>query len=122
MKLKFNRLWLCFNGLAYLLLPPDHGGPSRSRGVEMATLKPVQRLAEVAARAPELAASAQQALDCYGWWLEKSAGGSEATRAWMKGEDNYTSALARATEFGDAMHDIVKDLAERRDLGRFLLV
>jgi hypothetical protein len=122
LKLKFNRLWLCFNGLAFLLLGDEAGRYARAHGLRLTQLKPIERMVEVAARHKELVRPGQEALDGYAWWLERSGAEKDEVRRWIEDDVAYEEASDIARSFGDVMHMIVTRLAERAGLTRYLLV
>jgi hypothetical protein len=122
LKLKFNRAWLCFNGLAYLLLGDPSGKFPRSHGRQLVRLTPVQRMTEIAARAPGEKARVQEALDLYARWLELAGHEGSLVRDRLGEDDTYAAVSSEASRFGDVMWELVTSLGTRAGLSRYLLV
>jgi hypothetical protein len=122
LKLKFNRLWLCFSGLAFLLLGDGPKFFPRVHGRRLVELKPVQRMVEVAESVPAIEARVAEALDHYGWWLDKAGAPKDELHTWIADDSHYMAATECATAFGDSMAALINDLGDRAGLTRYLLV
>ncbi len=130
LKLKFNRLWLCFVGLNYLLLGDETLTFSREHVAEMVELSPAQRMLEISRRAGEpsvdsahrVAELVTDILDQYNWWLTRTATTKEEILTWVGDDAAYRDASARARAFGDGMWRLAILLGDRVDLTRYLLV
>lgn len=127
-KLRFNRLWMCFNGLAYLLAgygPADDDGPGsidRAHAVSMVALSPLERLQRTVELVPSASEPAQQALGELGWWLSTSDREKSALLDAFVGDGLYAEARERGDGFGNAMAELVDAVSERTPLRRFLLL
>lgn len=126
-KLRFNRLWMCFNGLAYLLAgyrPSSTGGSAieKQHAVSMVALSPLERLQRTVVLAPETLEPAQRALDALGWWLSVSDQEKAALRTAFADQDLYDQARERGDQFGDAVAEVVDAVSRRTPLRRYLLL
>ncbi len=63
LKLRFNRLWICFNGVAFLLAGVKDRKVSRDHVERLVALHPIARVEELAERLPETAEPLTCALD-----------------------------------------------------------
>jgi len=122
LKLKFNRPWLCFNALGFLLLGDGPGSFSRDHAHRLVQLTPVARLLEMADEVPACAGRISEILDRYSWWLDRSQANKEEVHAWIGDDAHYEDASTRATNFGDSMSSLVNELGDRAGLTRYLLV
>jgi len=127
-KLRFNRLWMCFNGLAYLLAgyqPEDanrRGAISKEHAVSMVDIPPLKSLRRTVELVPEAIDPAQRALDELGWWLGISDQEKSYLRETFADDDVYAEARGRGERFGDAMAELVGAVSQRTPLHRYLLL
>jgi hypothetical protein len=127
-KLRFNRLWTCFNALAFLLsgyAERDGGAPGsieRSHALALVRLSPLERLLRTVRIVPAAAAAAQRALDELGWWLSLSDQPKLDLLQAFSRDDPYREARDRGAAFGDAMGELVEIVGGRTPLRRFLLL
>jgi hypothetical protein len=141
LKLKFNRLWLCFVGLSYLLLGNERMEFPREHAMRLVELTPVQRMLEIgegAFRRPGESVAADQAmvdtrvrllgdlitaiLESYAWWLLHTAPTKQEQERWIAEDGKYPDASVRARRFGDDMWRLATMLGDRVNLTRYLLV
>lgn len=124
-KLRFNRLWTCFNALVYLVAgykrDSDAGIPIEHAS-KMVELAPLDRVVDVVSLVPEAAEHAQRALDELGWWLTLSDKAKSDLRAAFADETVYDEARERGERFGNAMGDLLDAVARRTPFRRFLLL
>jgi hypothetical protein len=116
LKLKFSRAWLCFTGLAYLLLGEDPGYFPRRHARRMVDLTPVSRMVEIAERVPDLTDLIEDILQAYAAWLGRAGQDKADLVAWVNNDDNYRTILEPAQQFGDLMRDVVNALGNGADL------
>jgi hypothetical protein len=121
-KLKFNRVWLCFNGLAYLLLGDGNGEFPQEHAQRLVDLSPVERFLHIAETVPELQAVIEEALTLYAGWLRHTGAAKGEVLAWIGDDREYEQIAASAIRFGDVMWQLVTDLGRRAELDRYLLV
>ncbi|HEY5286552.1 MAG TPA: hypothetical protein VIJ50_05565 [Solirubrobacteraceae bacterium] len=141
LKLKFNRLWLCFVGLSYLLLGDEQIDFPRAHALRLVNLTPMQRMTEIGdcafQRDAERSGGARADLDeksrllssllatlfdHYAWWFGHTAPTKEEQENWIAEDGNYQEASGRARCFGEDMWRLVMLLGDRVNLTRYLLV
>ncbi len=127
-KLRFNRLWMCFNGLAYLLAgyrpaAGDHPGSiDKDHAFSMVALRPLDRLLRTVDLVPAAVEPAQRALQELGWWLSISDREKRALREAFAEDDVYAEARDRGERFGNAMAELVEAVSQLTPLRRYLLL
>lgn len=126
-KLRFNRLWMCFNGLAYLVsgyqrLDDRTGCITRDHARTMVALSPLDRLSRAVELVPDAYPSAQQALYELGWWLAESDRPKGDLTSLIAEDAFYREARARGEAFGNAMGDMLDAVAAPTILRRQLLL
>jgi hypothetical protein len=122
LKLRFNRLWTCFNGLTFLLAGVEGGRITRAHARELPALTPVRRAVRVAELVPETKGSMQAALDEYSYFLETTDRPKSEVRGAIADDAEYRELRAMADAFARAMDDGLRVVGERSGLGRFLLL
>jgi hypothetical protein len=141
LKLKFNRLWLCFAGLSYLLLGDEDMSFPREHARRLVELTPMERMTQIGdaafQRPVERARQDAAVLDAqvgqlrellatvlghYDWWLSHTAPAKAEQERWIAEPGAYRDASARARQFGDDMWRLVVLLGDRVNLTRYLLV
>jgi predicted nucleotidyltransferase len=120
LKLKFNRVWLCFNGLAFLLLGDADCEFPKSHARRLVATKPVERMRLIAAAVPSLSGEIAAILDRYAGFLTLAAAEDRLER--LGDDGKYANASADATKFGDEMWHLVMALGDRAQLTRYLLM
>lgn len=126
-KLRFNRLWTCFAGLAHLVAGyeqsrADRGFIAREHATEMVALTPLESVLRTVERHPDVEPFAAQALAEMGWWLEHSDVPKAELRARFADDDFYYEARRRGDVFGDAMGDMLDAVVHGTPLRRKLLL
>lgn len=126
-KLRFNRLWTCFAGLAFLVAGYEPVGDgkgfiTREHAVEMVELTPLESVLRTVERHPAAEPFAQRALEEMGWWLSASDAGKDELRERFADRDFYYEARDRGDVFGDAMGDMLDAVVAGTPLRRKLLL
>lgn len=122
LKLRFNRLWTCFNGLAFLLAGADDRQVSKDHIRQMVSLKPVERAIELSELLPETTAPLQVALDEYAAFLERTDRAKAEVEADVADQTAYEEMQNSAEEFAGAMDSVIHLVGDHSGLGRFLLL
>jgi hypothetical protein len=122
LKLRFNRLWTCFNGLAFLLAGVEDRWVSREHVRELVALTPVERAVALASRLPATAEFLQTALALYGEFLTQTDGEKGVVRMRFSSDETYHTARASGSDFGDQMDEVIRIAADHAGLQRFLLL
>ncbi len=119
-KLKFSRLLTCFSTVALLL--------SKAPGVEpddvigMLKLSPMRRLQMACEHFGSLNGDLEAVQQEYAWFLSSLASSKDETRAWIMNEENRVEAFDHASAFCDRIYNIVRTIADERNLARFLVI
>lgn len=122
LKLRFNRAWLCFNGLAYLLSGVSDGHVTVSHARQLVELSPVDRMVEVANRKDAARSEVQALLDLYAKFLEFSAGEKPETLEKLKDEETWGEMKKAGEAFGDTLWRLLLSLSEPTGLTRYLVI
>jgi len=122
LKLQFNRLWTCFNGLAYLLAGVQERQVARSHIERLVELSPVQRASSLVDVVPDCQAPMERALDAYAVFLDATDREREDVRAAVSDKEGFKEMRACAEVFALAIEEVIDLLGTRSDLGRFLLL
>lgn len=123
LKLKFNRVWMCFNGLAYVLhLFAESGTLQRAHVDRLVSLTPIERMQEIAGSRADATPLVQTLLDDYAWFLEAMGGDRGTTADFVADDDNYREARSRGVAFGNAMGDLVERISADTAMQRYLLI
>ena len=134
LKLKFNRLWLCFNGLCFLLLGDAQRQFTINHALRLVQLTPLDRMIEIRstafrhdeeandARVSEVERFVDEVLESYAWWMKQTAPPKVEQEEWITEEGAYEEACEHARNFGDHMWRLVVLLGDRVNLTRYLLV
>ncbi|MBS4014798.1 MAG: nucleotidyltransferase domain-containing protein, partial [Bacteroidetes bacterium] len=104
-KLKHSRLMTCFASIA--ILACCSGTVTEDYVIEVTNLTPRKRLQEVIDRIPTLRESGQKLLSGYSWFLEKTALETNVLEALFINEKTQSEMDRKATEFGEAMFDLL---------------
>jgi hypothetical protein len=122
LKLQFNRLWMVFNGLAYLLHGFDGTGVSRSHVEHLVELSPLERVLEIADNAPTTTPCIQGLLNEYSWFLETTDRDKSETEEFFANDNNYKEGRRRGELFGSHMAQLIDAVADGSPLKRYLLI
>jgi hypothetical protein len=122
LKLQFNRLWMIFNGLAYLLHGFDGNGVPRSHAEHLVRLSPLDRVLEIAEQVPTTRPCIQGLLKEYSWFLQVTDRGTSDTEEFFANDNDYAEGRWRGERFGSHMAELVDDMAGRTSLKRYLLI
>jgi hypothetical protein len=122
LKLRFNRAWLCFNALAYLLFGVVDDNAPREHARRLASRTPVERLVEIAAAVPDARRPIERLLALYADFLRQSGGTKAQNLTWVSDDGNYDRARKAGRKFGDELAELVRILGDRAGQTRFLLV
>ncbi len=122
LKLQFNRLWMVFNGLAYLLHGFDGAGVSRTHVERLVKLSPLERVLEIAEQAPTMKSCIQHLLEEYSWFLEATNRTKLDTEEFFASDDNYREGRQRGELFGSHMAQLVDEISAETQLKRYLLI
>jgi hypothetical protein len=126
LKLRFNRAWMCFNALAYLLAFTEDGNLSKERARQMVDLAPAKRMLSISDRVAEASDEISKMLDHYAWFLAKTNYADDEQKEqvdeWLRSDDGWDEARARSGAFGDSIWRLITLLGERVGLTRYLLV
>ncbi len=122
LKLQFNRLWMVFNGLAFLLYGFDGAGVPRSHVEHLVELTPLDRVLEIAENAPRTRSCIQGLLDEYSWFLETTDRDKSETEEFFANDDSYKEGRRRGELFGSHMAQLIDAVADGSPLKRYLLI
>jgi hypothetical protein len=122
LKLRFNRLWTCFNGLVFVLSGVVDGKVHRAHIARLAALTPVQRAEDVAARFPQTQAALTEALALYARFLAATDADKDTVFARFSDEDTRREMYDDGRRFGDLMAAVTDTVSEAAGLKRFLLL
>lgn len=122
LKLQFNRLWMVFNGLAYLLYGFDGTGVPRSHVEHLVELSPLERVLEIAENAPKTRPCVQGLLNEYSWFLETTDREKSETEGFFANDNNYKEGRRRGALFGSHMAQLIDAVADGSPLERYLLI
>jgi hypothetical protein len=122
LKLQFSRLWMVFNGLAYLLHGFEGDGVPRAHVERLVELSPLSRVLEIAEQAPRTRSCVQGLLEEYSWFLEATDHTKLDTEDFFANDDNYDEGRHRGRLFGSHMAQLVDDVASQTQLKRYLLI
>lgn len=122
LKLQFNRLWMVFNGLAYLLHGFDDAGVSRAHIERLVRLSPLERVLEIGEHLPTIKPCIEHLLGEYSWFLEAADRSKLDTEEFFAVDDNYREGRRRGELFGSHMAQLVDDVANETPLKRYLLI
>lgn len=122
LKLQFNRIWMVFNGLAYLLSGFEGEGVPRAHAERLVELSPMERALEIAAAEPDVRDSIQGLLDEYSWFLNVTDRPKKEVDAFFAEDENFREGRNRGRAFGDHMSELVNHVAARTPIQRYLLI
>ena len=122
LKLRFNRLWTCFNGLAYLLAGVADGRLEKSHVLAMAQMTPVERARELVVSVPATLVPLNRALRLYGQFLQLAGRSKQDVMAYLSDRDANQQTRARGRSFGDAMAEVIDITSTQAGAERFLLL
>jgi hypothetical protein len=122
LKLRFNRLWTCFNGLAYLLAGVHQREVTKAHVHDLVRLKPVERAVKLAEIVPETRESLQIALEEYAAFLSSSDADKSDVESMFSDDETYRAMRDRAETFAGAVDTVVRLVAGRSGVERFLLL
>jgi predicted nucleotidyltransferase len=122
LKLKFNRVWMCFNGLAYILHGFRDNNVSRDHVRRLVSLTPLQRIEEIAAANPEATPAINELLEHYAWFLTVTSVEKQVAVEFFRDQTNYNNGRERGSAFGDAVGRLVDAVAVKTPLQRYLLI
>jgi hypothetical protein len=122
LKLQFSRLWLVFNGLAYLLHGFEGDGVPRSHIERLVQLSPLDRVLQIAEQTPSTTSSIQSILEEYSWFLEKTDRTKLDAEELFASDANYNEGRQRGEQFGSHMAQLVDDIASQTTIKRYLLI
>jgi hypothetical protein len=122
LKLKFNRAWMIFNGLVYLLSGFEGEGVPRSHVERLVDLLPVERTIEIGERLPNTSPYIQALLDEYAWFLEQTDREKEEIEEFFADDSNYETGRLRGEVFCDCMARLVDEVAKTTPIHRHLLI
>jgi len=122
LKLRFNRLWTCFNGLAYLLAGVAEGLVTKQHVLRMVALSPIERARDLATKLPETREPLTAMLAYYGEFLELANREKSDIVAYLEDRDANKRARALGERFGDGMAKVIDITSERAGAQRFLLL
>lgn len=122
LKLKFNRVWMCFNGVAYLLHGFANGTVDRAHLDRLVTLSPLERILEIADARPATQDVIGELLEQYAWFLEHTDADKPTVEAYFADGENYDVGRERGTDFGDLMGRLIDEIGGGTTLHRFLLI
>jgi hypothetical protein len=122
LKLQFNRVWMVFNGLAYLLSGFEGQGVSRLHMEKLVRLSPLERVLEISERQPVLIAHIQTLLDEYSWFLERTDRKKTEIEGFFAEDPNYDEGRHRGEAFCACMAQLVDNIAKTTPIHRHLLI
>ncbi|HSZ14831.1 MAG TPA: hypothetical protein VK790_12425 [Solirubrobacteraceae bacterium] len=122
LKLQFSRLWLVFNGLAYLLHGFEVDGVPRSHVERLVQLSPLDRVREIAKQTPSTTSSIQGLLEEYSWFLEATDRTKHSAEEFFAIDANYNEGRNRGEQFGSHMAQLLDDIASKTTIKRYLLI
>jgi hypothetical protein len=122
LKLRFNRLWTCFNGLAFLLSGVKDDRLTKEHVLRMVELSPVERAQELAERLPETQAPLSRMLKYYAEFLELTGQEKAAVIARLADREANRAERARGERFGDAMSEVIDITSRHAGADRYLLL
>jgi len=120
--LQFNRAWMEFNGLAYLLSGFQGNGVSRSHMEKLVKLSPLERVIEMGEREPCLIDDIQTLLDEYSWYLEQTNREKSDIEEFFAEDTNYEEGRRRGEEFCSCIAQLVDKVAKATPIHRHLLI
>jgi hypothetical protein len=122
LKLQFNRVWMVFNGLAYLLSGFQDEGVPRTHIERLVDLTPLGRALEIAERFPEGRRQLQTLLNEYAWFLEVTDRPKCQVETFFAEDAHYREGRERGAIFGDHMAELVNHVAAATPIQRHLLI
>ena len=122
LKLRFNRLWTCFNALSFLLAGVEERSVSKERVRELIATKPVDRALAIARTVPDTEAALQAALDQYASFLEATDRPKADVEALFSSDSTYDEIKVGAATFAEAMNEVIRMLGQRSGVERWLLL
>jgi predicted nucleotidyltransferase len=122
LKLQFNRVWMVFNGLAYLLSGFEGEGVSRLHIERLVELSPLDRALEIAERVPDGSQQLKVLLDEYSWFLEATDHPKHEIENFFADNAHYEEGRNRGRIFGDHMAELVNLVASTTPIQRHLLI
>jgi predicted nucleotidyltransferase len=122
LKLQFNRIWMVFNGLTYLLFGFEGEGVARDHARRLVDLSPLDRVLEIASTDPDTRPHIQGLLDEYSWFLEVTDRPKDEVEQFFADQANHASGRDRGRKFGDHMAKLVDHVAKATPVQRYLLI
>jgi hypothetical protein len=122
-KLRCSRLWMCFNFLSLVVCKTGESGLSLETAREIVSLKPVDRMLEVARSQPDLEDNVRDVLNAYGWFLGFGIDDAAPKLAEVvRTDDGWKCAQVESSKLGNAFAPLISSLGERSGLSRFITI
>jgi predicted nucleotidyltransferase len=122
-KLKHSRLLTCYSALAYMLLV---FGQRRTVTLEaardMVALSPTERIEEIERRSASAARGARRIVSLYERFLSVTASPEADLITLFMDRSERARLMREASELGDAMYELMRDLGDESKLHRLLVV
>jgi hypothetical protein len=119
LKLKFSRLNTCFSFIL-TVLAEDNVTPEII--TDICTMTPKQRLDRVGEKGKAKPEMINLLQNSYSWFLSQTYPQKNEVISWLSDDSARVEALTKAKEFGDHMFDLIRPLAEEKQIFRYLVI
>ncbi|MEQ9662192.1 MAG: DUF294 nucleotidyltransferase-like domain-containing protein [Parasphingopyxis sp.] len=120
LKLRFSRMNICYSFIAHLLARP--GSLTAEDVIATSNVPPLQRLAELPSSFPELENEINDLMEKYSWFLENVGREKQVVLEWISNREQRESAFKRSRLFVEGLGQVVKQVAEKNNYLRYLIV
>ena len=120
LKLKFSRLSICYSFICHLL----HQGKALNAesAISTAALTPFERFSEIAEKSGDLREIVVRMRAEYEWFLDAVSRPKQETLDWIDDRENRDFAFEKASKFIDLVGTLTKNVADKNDYTRYLIV
>lgn len=120
LKLRFSRLNICYSFIAMML---SYGPAIQQDNVkETSSATPLERLAIVQKRYPELKQEISALHTEYDWFLENVGRPKEDVLDWISKKDKRIEAFSQGNNFVNSMYHVVRIVADKNNYLRYLVI
>ncbi|MEM7472686.1 MAG: nucleotidyltransferase domain-containing protein [Pseudomonadota bacterium] len=120
LKLKFSRMLTCYASICYIVSLENPIGTTDL--LEMSKIPPMERLKKVVDDHPEVIKNFKEIEQEYSWFLSLTNVSEEQLQIDFSSRELRESAFMRASSFGENLYEVTKEVAEKHNYLRFLLI